>query len=241
MVNKATSHSRKSARAASASHSAQRRRRSRGRPKGGASDDVREKLLAAARDLFLRYGYRSVSSRQVATAAGANVAMIRYYFGGKPGLYKEVCTGIVQPVRQRIDAMTDGTVGAEIGALVGTAMRMWATNPWLPGLIVREVLMPDGPMRAMFMKEFPERLVPLVEKLVKQEMANGRLRADLDAKLTVLSMISLGLFPFLALPVTSKVFGVRQDEEFLQRLIQHTTEVLRHGIAASTTPSEKGS
>jgi len=216
------------------------RRRSRGRPKGTASDDVRDKLLTAARDLFLRYGYRAVSSRQIATAAGANVAMIRYYFGGKPGLYKEVCTGILQPVRQRIDAMSEGSMRVEITGLTAAAMRMWASNSWLPGLIVREVLMPDGPLRTMFVKEFPERLVPLVEKLVKQEIAQGSLRADLDPKLTVLSMISLGLFPFLALPVTSKVFGVRQDEEFLQRLIQHTTQLLQHGFAAPAA-SEKTS
>ncbi len=130
-------------------------------------------------------------------------------------------------------------MSVEIGALIGAAMRVWSSNPWLPGLIVREVLTPDGPMRAMFVKEFPERLVPLVEKLVKQEIAQGRLRADLDPTLTVLSMISLGLFPFLALPVTSKVFGVRQDEDFLQRLIQHTTELLRHGIAAPAAPENK--
>jgi hypothetical protein len=111
-------------------------------------------------------------------------------------------------------------------------MRMWATNPWLPGLIIREVLSPDGPLRAMFMREFPERLAPLVEKLVRKEIEGGRLRADLDPRLTVLSMISLGLFPFLALPLTSKVFGVRQDEEFLQRLIEHTSQLLARGIAA---------
>ncbi len=69
-----------------APRTAPRRRRSRGRPKGGAADDVREKLLSAARELFLKYGYRAVSSRQIAAAANANVAMIRYYFGGKPGL-----------------------------------------------------------------------------------------------------------------------------------------------------------
>ena len=239
MVNKASTTHRVVARAASDAGGSARRRRTRGRPKGGAAIDVREKLLFAARDLFLRYGYRSVSSRQIATAAGANVAMIRYYFGGKPGLYKEVCNGIVQPLRGRIDAMTDGAVTVEIGALVGAAMRMWATNPWLPGLIVREVLMPDGPLRALFVREFPERLVPLIEKLVRKEMEGGRLRADLDPHLTVLSMISLGLFPFLALPVTSKVFGVRQDEEFLQRLVHHTTELLARGLAAPAGPEKK--
>ncbi len=193
---------------------------------------MRDKLLGAARDLFLRYGYRSVSSRQIASAANANVAMIRYYFGGKPGLYKEVCNGIIQPIRARIDAMAEGSITVEIGALLGAAMRMWATNPWLPGLIIREVLSPDGPLRAMFVREFPERLVPLIEKLVRTQIERGRLRADLDPSLTVLSMISLGLFPFLALPVTSKVFGVRPDEDFLQRLIEHTSQLLARGLAA---------
>jgi TetR/AcrR family transcriptional regulator len=211
----------------------------RGRPKSNATDDVREKLLTAARELFLRYGYRSVSSRQIATAAGANVAMIRYYFGGKPGLYKEVCNGVIQPVRARIDAMMEGTMTVELSTVITAAIRMWATNSWLPGLIIREVLMPDGPLRSMFVKEFPERLVPVVEKLVRQEIDRGKLRADLDPKLTVLSMISLGLFPFLALPVTSKVFGVRQDEEFLQRLIHHTTELMARGLAAPAALEKK--
>jgi TetR/AcrR family transcriptional regulator len=146
--------------------------------------------------------------------------------------------GIIQPVRSRLDAMKEGTLNVEIGDLIGAAMRMWAGNPWLPGLVVREVLMPDGPLRATFIREFPERLAPVVESLVRREMQAGRLRDDLDPKLTVLSMISLGLFPFLALPVTSKVFGVRPDEEFLQRLIRHTTELLARGLAGPAAPEK---
>jgi TetR/AcrR family transcriptional regulator len=222
-----------------AEHTSARRRRTRGRPKSTASDDVREKLLGAARELFLRYGYRAVSSRQIATAAGANVAMIRYYFGGKPGLYKEVVSGVIQPIRADIDSMSEGTLSVELGAVVTAVMRTYATNPWLAGLVIREVLMPDGPLRGMFVKEFPERLVPLAEKLVRMEIARGRLRADLDPKLTVLSMLSLALFPFLALPVTSKVFGVRQDEDFLQRLAQHTTELIARGLHAPCAPEKK--
>jgi len=226
MVNKATT-------------AVQRKRRNRGRPRNAHSEDVREKLLHAARNLFLRYGYRAVSSRQIAAAAGVNVAMIRYYFGGKPGLYREITNAMVGPLRAGIDAMRAGDTHIELASLIGTAMRMWATNPWLPGLIVREVLIQEGPLRAMFIREFPERLVPLLEKLVRSEMERGRLRAGLDPKLVVLSMISLGLFPFLALPVTSRVFGVRADEDFLQHLIRHTTEVLTRGIAAPDAPENK--
>jgi AcrR family transcriptional regulator len=55
-----------------------RKRRGRGRPSAENAEDVRKKLLDAARDLFPRYGYRGVSSRQIGAAAGVNFAMIRY-------------------------------------------------------------------------------------------------------------------------------------------------------------------
>lgn len=240
MVNKSSSASRTGSRGQADPANSARRRRSRGRPRSAHSEDVRDKLLTTARDLFLRYGYRSVSSRQIAMAAGANVAMIRYYFGGKPGLYREICNAVIQPVRARIDAMSEGNVTVELGMVTSAAVRMWAANPWLIGLIVREVLMPDGPFRNMFVREFPERLVPMIEKIVQHEMDRGRLRPDLDPKFVVLSMVSLGLFPFLALPVTSRVFGVRTDEEFLQRHIRHITDLLMRGFGVQAV-AEKSS
>src|SRR5262249_12106078 len=86
---------------------APRRRRTRGRPRTSGAEDVRDALLGAAKDLFLRFGYRAVSSRQIAAAAGANVAMIRYYFGGKPGLYKEMLQSVVQPIVSRFTSLID--------------------------------------------------------------------------------------------------------------------------------------
>ena len=47
-----------------------RKRRGRGRPSTENSEDVRKKLLDAAGELFPRYGYRGVSSRQIGAAAG---------------------------------------------------------------------------------------------------------------------------------------------------------------------------
>ncbi len=217
---------------------ASRRRRARGRPKTHEAEDVRAKLLTAASELFLRYGYRAVSSRQIAAGAGANVAMIRYYFGGKPGLYRQIVQGVLQPMRSRIDAMSEGGASVELGVLIGGVARAWAANPWIAGLVLREVLMPDAPLREMFLREVPERLAPLVERIVRAEMARGKVRSDLDPRLTVLSMVSLAVFPFLAFPLTSRVFGVRADEEFLQRLIRHSTEVLTRGLQASSVPEK---
>jgi len=208
---------------------ASRKRRGRGRPSAENAEDVRKKLLDAARELFPRYGYRGVSSRQIGTAAGVNFAMIRYYFGGKPGLYREMLQGVLQPARSTLEALGATESPPNLAGVLESMTRSWAANPWVAGFVVREVLAPDGPMRAMFLREFPERLAPVVERLVEGEMAAGKLRADLDPRMLVLSIVSLAIFPFLTLPLTTRVFGVRNDEEFVERFLHHTAELLARG------------
>ena len=218
---------------------AARKRRGRGRPSAEDAEDVRKKLLDAASDLFPRYGYRGVSSRQIGAAAGVNFAMIRYYFGGKPGLYREMLNGVMQPARKTLDAMTAPGSGSpqQIAHVLENITRSWAANPWVAGFVVREVLAPDGPMRAMFLREFPERLTPLVERMVEGEIAAGKVRADLDPRMLVLSIVSLAIFPFLTLPLTTRVFGVRNDEEFVGRFLRHTADLLARGVGPEPLPA----
>jgi AcrR family transcriptional regulator len=52
--------------------------------------DCRKRLIAAATPLFARNGLHGVNVRSLAKAAGVNLAMISYYFGGKDGLYAAV-------------------------------------------------------------------------------------------------------------------------------------------------------
>lgn len=50
--------------------------------------EARNQLLMAALRLFSAQGFAKTSVRDIAQAAGANVAAIRYYFGDKAGLYR---------------------------------------------------------------------------------------------------------------------------------------------------------
>ena len=215
-----------------AAHSAPaaRKRRARGRPKTTGAEDVRDALLNAAKDLFIRYGYRAVSSRQIAATAGANVAMIRYYFGGKPGLYKEMLQSVVQPIVSRFTSMIDSGAAVGVDDMIANQVRTVSSNPWLMGVVLREVLTPEGPLRAIFKREAPEKFIPIAERIIRGQIEQGRIRDDLDPNLIVLSLLSLTIFPFLALPLTSQLFGVRTDEEFQQKFLRHTGELLARGL-----------
>ena len=54
--------------------------------------EARARLLNAALRLFAEKGFANTSTRELATAAGVNIAAISYYFGDKAGLYRAAYT-----------------------------------------------------------------------------------------------------------------------------------------------------
>jgi AcrR family transcriptional regulator len=63
-----------------------------------AERDTKERLLKAAKELFVRKGFSGVSIREIAREAEANSALISYYFGDKEGLFKGVLESFVRPL-----------------------------------------------------------------------------------------------------------------------------------------------
>ena len=55
-------------------------------------DDVRAKIMNAARDLFVNEGIESVSMRKIADAVEYSPTVIYQYFTDKEGLLHEICT-----------------------------------------------------------------------------------------------------------------------------------------------------
>lgn len=58
-------------------------------------EQARQRLLLAALEKIGEKGYDNASVREIADAAGQNIAAISYYFGSKEKLYAEVIEGIV--------------------------------------------------------------------------------------------------------------------------------------------------
>lgn len=50
---------------------------------------TREKLLAAASDLFMEKGFRDTTVAEICRRADANISAVNYYFGSKEALYQE--------------------------------------------------------------------------------------------------------------------------------------------------------
>lgn len=202
-----------------------------GRPSAERDLAVRQQLLAAARNLFAKHGYDAVSTRALAEAAQVNPAMISYYFDNKQGFYEAMLADVFQPLVQRLDGLlaSAGDQPRPIHTFLDTYMRTLGANPWMPPLILREVVAEGGRLRAWFIQQFASKGGGLLTQLIQREQEAGRLRADLDTTLAALSLVSLAVFPFVAMPAASEVFGMRVREDYLDRLIAHTERLYMQG------------
>jgi len=67
--------------------------------KGG---EARGRILRAALTIFGQHGFKGATTRLIAEAAGVNLPALRYYFGGKQGLYLACAHAIVGRYQQRM-------------------------------------------------------------------------------------------------------------------------------------------
>ncbi|MGL5288323.1 MAG: TetR/AcrR family transcriptional regulator, partial [Aeromonas sp.] len=101
-----------------------------GRPVGRS--DIRDKLLAAARERFLKTPYSKVTTREIAELAGSNLAMIHYYFGSKEGLYKAVLGDVAEPLDH---AWQDEQTNHSLNEMLNTYYQVMAPNSELTSAI----------------------------------------------------------------------------------------------------------
>jgi len=68
---------------------------------------TREAILIAALEAFSEKGFDGASTRDIATRAGVNHGLIRYYFGSKPELWKKAVDRAFSQLRTLLDAAMD--------------------------------------------------------------------------------------------------------------------------------------
>ena len=133
----------------------------------------RARILEAAGKLFAEHSFSSVSIRQIAKAAGANLSAIAYHFGGKEELYGAVLRQLVvdtEPMigpaignlnagvaaargdRHKLAMVMTGFLGGLLGSILGTERMRWQM-----ALMLREFHQPSD----WFPMLLEERIHPL--------------------------------------------------------------------------------
>ncbi len=85
--------------------------------------ETKERILEAACGLFAQQGFEGTSTRQVGTAADANIGTIAYHFGGKEGLYHAALGRMYERILAIESPAPDGSPEDRIRAVVDVVWR----------------------------------------------------------------------------------------------------------------------
>jgi len=173
-------------------------------PRGVQS--TREKIKAAAGEIFAQKGYAAARMQEIADRAGANKASIYYYFSSKDALFEAIIRESFAELVANLSVLfelREPEPKKLIKRLVHVHLQFLLEHPQLPRLLVRE-LNSDNPLPqkvlADVMGQFSRQRISRLQQLFDRAVA-ARTARQMDVRQLILSIVSLNVFSFIAWPV----------------------------------------
>lgn len=218
-------------------------------PSGAAA--TRTSLIASALKLFGEYGYDSVSTRQIADSAAANIGSIAYHFGGKPGLRIACVEHVITVVTEAIGTPLDQPLPANLSADQALAMleemfanltrigEQRADSEAMSTFMTREMVMPGELVDQIY----SGMVTPMHDRVQQLFMAaTGIAEPNEEVDLTVFTMMGQSIFfrlckPSLVRRMNWAQIGPRETEKLVAAIVANIRAiVLHHRVAAVAVP-----
>ena len=204
--------------------------------------DTENRILQAARAVFIRRGTSGARMQEIAEEAGVNQALLHYYFRSKERLSEAVFSEIAGRMFPMIIQILGGDISIEekVDAIVDTYLKTMSSSPFLPGYIISELH--HHPERIPHLIkgaagiDLSTALKPVIEKLDRQitaEARAGRMRR-ISAQQFMVNLLSLCVFPFAAQPMLRAAFGF--DDDGFSKFIAARRKELPQFIMNALTP-----
>ena len=190
-----------------------------------------DRIKAAARKVFHQKGYAGTRTRDIAEEAGINHAMLNYYFRSKEKLFEIVMMETMGQFFKGVGViLNDESTSLEekIERVVANYIDLLLEEPDLPTFILNEVRTNPEPFVAN---------TPILQALEHSVLARQYAEAVAQGRITepnlmhtVLNVISLVIFPFIAQPIFTALS--RTDKEAYKALMLQRKTLIPQWIKA---------
>lgn len=173
------------------------------------------KIKEAASRLFTEKGFGRTTTRDIATEAGVNLALVNYYFRSKDELFKTIMLETVQGFigQLRVLLNDEKTFEEKVELVVGNYIELLKQRPDLPIFMLSE------------MRNHPQEMAAKlgIDKLIHevkffQELAQ-RCPDGVHPIHLFMNLLSMTVFPFIGKPVITTATGMN-DEVFMMMMEQ---------------------
>lgn len=153
---------------------------------------TREALLEAAEEIFLDKGYGRTSMSDIARQAGITKSLIHHYFGSKKGIWNEVKTRRFEYYAQEQMKMLEQAMPTEEMQLLRNSVDFYfwflKENPQIIKILAWMFL--EGDKEDLCIEKDRE-LIEIGCVKMKEAQEAGRVRADIDPRFILFTLIGL--------------------------------------------------
>ena len=174
-----------------------------------------QKILEAAKQVFMEKGLDGARMQDIADKAGINKALLHYYFRSKEKLFEMIFMEEARKFMPKVTSimMSELTLFEKVEKFVGQYIDTLLQNPLLPIFILNEINRnPKEAIKKIFGNQRPP--IDKVEEHIAKLVKKGEIKPIKGHELMI-NMVSLCIFPFLARPMVQWVTKTN-DEEFLK-------------------------
>lgn len=197
------------------------------------------KIMQAAETLFSQYGFKAVTTREIAKKAGVNLCALNYHFGTKKALYERVLLSasefIAEKMREKKNAESDSDARTVFKKTLCDFFDLMTENEKEAvkfGLIIREVLFPSDSYDLFYKTVFE----PMHKRLCALAAESENVSPD-NEQIVVLVHSLLGqivMFKLHKKGLCSRLgvsdYSAELKSEIKERLIKNCDAVLKAGL-----------
>ncbi|MDQ1923047.1 CerR family C-terminal domain-containing protein [Massilia pseudoviolaceinigra] len=191
-------------------------------------NDVRNRIITAATECFAENGFKATSVRKICERAGANLAMVNYYFGSKDGLYLAIIDR--EGGSAEMDELTVPARDASVPATLRLAhlierllVDMMTSGPHslISRLISWELVEPTAALRHI-VDTLIEPLQEVMQELVRDIAPPGT--SEVEIRNNLFSILGQMLYYSHSKPVNEMMApDIVYDEAGIREIARHVT------------------
>lgn len=189
-------------------------------------EDTENKILDAARKVFLEKGLDGARMQEIADEAKINKSLLHYYFRTKDRLFEAIVQQVLKVIFPQVSELISKESSLEeiIKAFILIYINMLKKHPYIPMFVLREISRNTSLVNTFAGVIHLKPLIAQFSEIYNKEVEKGNFR-KIEPRHLIINILAMCIFPVAARSIVEST--VYKDEKFdFEEFMDERAEVI---------------
>ncbi len=191
-------------------------------------DSTEEKILEAAKNVFVAKGMDGARMQEIADEAGINKALLHYYFRSKEKLFEAIFANVIEFAFPKLSLILNEETDfrSKFDHFIDAYLELLIKHPFIPGFLLKELNRDPSGLFSLIAKHAIS-IDPLIKHL-EDAMDKGEI-IRMNPLHLIVNVVSMCVFPFGVRPILKHVI-FNEDKQAMDAFYHERAEVVKQFV-----------